>query len=849
MPDPRPAANRGHRRLNRAFVLAFLFVVGIAYATKPVAAPSSGAPTQVSGDTYDTQPALAPVPGRPGEAWCAWVAWDKAGGDRILVRRRRADGAWEEPETAVKGPGQFLRPSLACTGNEVHLFWTASNEKGVAGVWRSERGKNGWSEPVLFSAPGVASQNQELAVTGDDRLLVAWQQWGADSASGPRYDIVLRSRGPEGWERSVTVAAQGDNWDPAIATSPDGDVAWLAWSSYVEDDYDLQVVPVTAGRPGQARRLGARGTYDLHPSLAVEPGGAAWLAWDEITIQGHARSGRTTITGANLAALDGADTHKARPIGRVRLVRLTEDKETWIDTEAVAPPSPYVLAHAALPRVVLDDRVHPWLFYRALLQPLSDGEAQAGARRGARKGAGGGKTYWWDCFAQVLGKSWGKPVPLASSDGALEEPAAVPSAEGVLVAWSTEHRREQGPVPRKPVASEDHHGDYENALGRDGDVYAAVVGGARGPGGLAAAEAAATKPPADGPVPQRVERARATEAIEVGDRRYRLFWGDFHKHSNVSRCSSGMEPGPDDHYRYATDVCRYDFLAMSDHSEHTSPYNWWRLQKLADLYHVPGAFVPFYGYEWSARWPIGHHNVIFRGKPDPILRSNVAGARTTPELWKSLAGIPALTIPHTSADPGMGTDFAHHDPQFERVLEIFQAARGSYEYDGCPRQHARATADGGFYWDALDKGLKLGLLCSSDHGWGTAYVAAWAEEDTRESVFDAIWARRCYGSTTYGLIVDARADGRPMGEEFAAEAPPSFEVRVRGQAPIRSVEILGRGEVLFQRGSEKRPIGTKEVRLSWTETEDRAGETWYYVRVIQEDDEMAWTSPVWVTRR
>jgi hypothetical protein len=41
---------------------------------------------------------------------------------------------------------------------------------------------------------------------------------------------------------------------------------------------------------------------------------------------------------------------------------------------------------------------------------------------------------------------------------------------------------------------------------------------------------------------------------------------------------------------------------------------------------------------------------------------------------------------------------------------------------------------------------------------------------------------------------------------------------------------------------------TKEHRVTWTDPEWglQTAEQWYYVRVIQDDDEMAWSSPVWV---
>ena len=70
-------------------------------------------------------------------------------------------------------------------------------------------------------------------------------------------------------------------------------------------------------------------------------------------------------------------------------------------------------------------------------------------------------------------------------------------------------------------------------------------------------------------------------------------------------------------------------------------------------------------------------------------------------------------------------------------------------------------------------------------------------------------------------------------------------------ALIRSVEIIGRTKVLHAEGSVDKPINAAEHRIKWSDPEwsNQTGEQWYYVRVIQQDDEMAWSSPIWVTPR
>jgi len=66
---------------------------------------------------------------------------------------------------------------------------------------------------------------------------------------------------------------------------------------------------------------------------------------------------------------------------------------------------------------------------------------------------------------------------------------------------------------------------------------------------------------------------------------------------------------------------------------------------------------------------------------------------------------------------------------------------------------------------------------------------------------------------------------------------------VHGTNRIYSVEILKNNEVLYQQlgnGKMDVVIERKEQQM-----ENLA---FYYVRVLQEDEEMAWSSPIWVQK-
>jgi hypothetical protein len=144
--------------------------------------------------------------------------------------------------------------------------------------------------------------------------------------------------------------------------------------------------------------------------------------------------------------------------------------------------------------------------------------------------------------------------------------------------------------------------------------------------------------------------------------------------------------------------------------------------------------------------------------------------------------------------------------------------------------------------NALAKGYRLGIICSSDHGYGVSYACVYAKSASREDIFQALYDRRCYGSTAYGIVLDFRADGRLMGEEYATEVPAAFSVSVRGYSNVKSVELLRDGAV-----AHVWTPGKREVELEWRDDATGAGTHIYYVRVILEDREMAWSSPIWVT--
>ena len=81
-----------------------------------------------------------------------------------------------------------------------------------------------------------------------------------------------------------------------------------------------------------------------------------------------------------------------------------------------------------------------------------------------------------------------------------------------------------------------------------------------------------------------------------------------------------------------------------------------------------------------------------------------------------------------------------------------------------------------------------------------------------------------------------------MGSEVITPAKPRLQVEVHGTAPIALVDVI-RGDRRVHRVSGN---GKLDVEIDWEDSDPLVGETWYYIRVRQEDFSIAWSSPIWV---
>lgn len=340
---------------------------------------------------------------------------------------------------------------------------------------------------------------------------------------------------------------------------------------------------------------------------------------------------------------------------------------------------------------------------------------------------------------------------------------------------------------------------------------------------------------------------------------FSLYWGDPHIMNGAFWATPALTPA--EHYSYARDTVGLDFAAVTDICRESSVFDtdvkmsfeeWERAKNTAREFYQPGRFVTFAAYEYNERWHGGDRIVYYLDEEEAELFCWDDPRYDTPEkLWSALKDKKAMTIPHHPVTLRIGQNWDHHDPRFQRLVEIY-SEWGCSEGVGCrrpfniPSDYVHRSVQA-----ALARGYRLGFVAGSDtHSGevgGPAKTAVWTRKLNRENLWEALWQRRCYATTGERIILAFWINGAFMGSEI--EGYPSERhliIKVVGTAPICTIEVV-RNNIIIHR--HKGSDVLEEIEFVDRENCRRLPlfpHVYYYTRITQVDGGMAWSSPIWL---
>lgn len=658
-------------------------------------------------------------------------------------------------------------------------------------------------EAVQYLDAG-GSANIDPALAGEnDRALVVWE----GNPTLPRR-IYAAEVGPEEVGPISSISAEdAPSSNPEVVFLNSGS-AFAAWDTYDGESVNLYGCRYREGEWEEPFRLTSDPRIERHVDLAASPDGELWLAWQAQSFPAH------NINNFNeqrivVGRWNGAKSAIETVPGLFETVSL-EKKLVMRPQIAFSADGQLVITARASIGSHSGWRALAWTYSGAeLSEPTILWRGQGRWRPAAM--AAHGETLIAACQRDNLPTNWGIDVGKAPDW----------KSEVVLVETPVAAAREEavGKLQTVPLAMPE----------TDFSLRAHTEG-----------------------FSNSIPRATA----EYRGKPLRLFWGDMHEHSDLSVCQRAGNPPLDDLWANQRDIESLDFTAVTDHGYNLDHPQWYFSGERVRAHFDAGRFVSLLAEEWTsdhvAYEPArsvrryGHHNLIFEDPYHPhFYDSRDLPAPAPRDVWNQLEGAEFISIPHQLADTGnCPTDWTYHDEHHQPLAEIFQQ-RESYEYLGAPRQATRATPFKGHYLqDAWRLGLIIGVIASADHGGGKGKAAIWAEELTPAGLFEAFHARHTFGTSGAKMMLWVGSGESMMGDKVVrseGEQSIPFEIRAAADRPITRVVVLRNNQEVF-----RAEPGTAEVDLTWTDEDAPAGTTlWYYVRIHREDEELAWSSPIW----
>lgn len=306
---------------------------------------------------------------------------------------------------------------------------------------------------------------------------------------------------------------------------------------------------------------------------------------------------------------------------------------------------------------------------------------------------------------------------------------------------------------------------------------------------------------------------------------YRLYWGDMHAQTSYTVGTGSL----DDYYSFARHKAALDFTGWQGNDFEVDDIKWDSVREKTKEYNEENKFLVFLGYEWSGITPLGgDYNVFFKGDNEHFYPSsnwtamnNVdpeRNASPVSELWDIFKGRDdVMLIPHIGGRYG-NLDF--FNPEFSSVIEI-HSHHGTFEWFAMEAMKRRMKV--GFIATSDDHTCRPGLSyplsgngksASSAFDVASGFTGVFAADLTKESVWEAIRARRCYASSFDRVYMDVSVNGHRMGEEFDTTKALKLRLNASGTYPVDNVKIYDWDRLVADLDMQEKD--EKKIRVRWS---------------------------------
>lgn len=719
---------------------------------------------------------------KKGNVWIVCTGVTHTGGEAIFLTRFY-NNTWEEPQQVSSYTNQEFNPKIVCDlDDNIWVVWCAKRQDQFDIYARRYDQYNKKWSEEYKISDDKTPDFNPVIVVDNKNNL--YVAW--ESLEYNNFSIKIAFYNKEKWSKPIVVSSnEYKNFRPSIVVDKKNNI-WVAWDGYKENkgyDIFLRRIDSHSNKMSDIIQVTRHPAYDQAPSLAVDSKNRIWIAFH--SNRAETNTGYDIIKWTTLLCYDGENFYE--PFVPMK------DKDTNKTDEDQG---------SEFPTIIIDDKEVLWIFSRA---------SQSFKLQ----------LYHVDKWTEIKNISlpgWGgrgDRVNIAYYKGKVFTVQRDVNTTYFQI-FTLKDSENIKPEPLKVKIYKEKQFEFEKVK----------------------------------------IMSEKLPSVDI----YNVYFGDLHTHSSLSDGMGTVE----EVYPRSKDIYGLDFAALTDHDwfvgNRILNSEWDYVKLMAKEFYQPGRFVTIPAHEWTTarvtRGGWGHKNIYYYEDDPPMFGVLNEISSTSTKLIDVVKKHGAIVIPHHIG--WTGVDWENHDEYAQPVYEII-SGHGAYEFFGnLPIPH-RGGIKGMFVQDGWRKGLIFGVVGGSDthgllyhHGislkrdpYKSGLTAVLCEKLTRDDILNALRQRRCYATSGEKIFVDFRINRfNVMGSKIKLTRPPLIYVYVKGTNKIVYVYLLRNNEVIYFSGRDlDQGYGSK---IEFVDEEIPQGYNYYYVRVVQEDNEIAVTSPIWV---
>lgn len=327
------------------------------------------------------------------------------------------------------------------------------------------------------------------------------------------------------------------------------------------------------------------------------------------------------------------------------------------------------------------------------------------------------------------------------------------------------------------------------------------------------------------------------------------YFGQLHAHTNISDGTGTL----DEAYQWVKKAGA-DYYAVTDHSnwfdndtkaslaDGSMSTAWVKAHEIADKYNKEGEFTAIYGYEmtWSgSTGGYGHMNTF----NTPGFETRTNSKMNLENYYKALQTQPQSLsqFNHPGKTFGDFVDFGYYSEGADQVINLIEVGNG----EG-PIRGSGYFPSYEYYTRALDKGWHVAPTNNQDNHQGNWYTAnnartvILASQNTRDDIYNGIKEMSVYASEDNNMTIDYSINDHIMGSSLTSDTEKlNFKVSVKDDDIISKISVIANGgvEVIAKDFNSSNAEWNFELAPDYT---------YYYIKVVQKDKDIAVTAPIWV---